>query len=257
MISKDVIKEVFWYFKHPIHLDDLWYRILNKAKFSKRNNNENGSEEWCERQAISTDDAIMQLTGTVSHYDVATIYSDHYDEGLKRVERCPVRMGGAGNIKLLYALCEYLCAKHVIETGVAYGWSSMALLFSLAKRDGSQLISIDRPYPGMENSQYVGLVIPDEYRDKWRLHRRSDRTVLPMAIQDLGKIDLCHYDSDKSYEGRIWAYRMLWKALRSGGIFISDDIADNTAFKDFSFEISIKPIVVRHENKYVGLLLKP
>ena len=38
------------------------------------------------------------------------------------------------------------------------------------------------------------------------------------------EIDLCHYDSHKDYDARMWAYPRLWAALRSGGIFISDDI---------------------------------
>ena len=46
-------------------------------------------------------------------------------------------------------------------------------------------------------------------------------------------LDLCHYDSDKSYYGRRWAYPKLWEALKTGGIFISDDIQDNWAFKEF------------------------
>ena len=67
---------------------------------------------------------------------------------------------------------------------------------------------------------------------------------------------MCHYDSDKSYDGRMWAYPILWRALRPGGIFISDDISDNLAFRDFAAQISATPTVVKFDNKYVGILLK-
>ena len=36
-----------------------------------------------------------------------------------RVGKCPISMGGAGNIGLLYALCEHIEVKTVVETGVA------------------------------------------------------------------------------------------------------------------------------------------
>ena len=47
-----------------------------------------------------------------------------------------------------------------------------------------------------------------------------------------GSIDLCHYDSDKSWWGRAYAF-LLWKALKPGGLFISDDIQDNMFFAEF------------------------
>lgn len=79
----------------------------------------------------------------------------------------------------------------------------------------------------------------------------------------MSEIDLCHYDSDKSYEGRAWAYPLLWKHLRSGGLMISDDIGDNTAFRDFAAECEVEPVVILAAgsggagSRYVGILVKP
>ena len=33
------------------------------------------------------------------------------------------------------------------------------------------------------------------------------------------KFDFCHYDSDKSYQGRMFAYNKIWKNLKKKGIF--------------------------------------
>mgnify|MGYP000232089255 CR=1 FL=1 len=71
------------------------------------------------------------------------------------------------------------------------------------------------------------------------------------------QIDLCHYDSDKSYEGRMWAYPKLWEKLKSGGFFVSDDISDNIAFKEFSEKLNLIPTVIKVRNQYVGVLVKP
>lgn len=54
----------------------------------------------------------------------------------------------------------------------------------------------------------------------------------------------------------MWAYRRLWDALRTGGYFISDDIGDNVAFRDFAKSVGVEPIIVRSDDKHVGILVK-
>ena len=73
-----------------------------------------------------------------------------------------------------------------------------------------------------------------------------------------GKVDLCHYDSDKSWWGRHYAYSILChNQLYSRGLFISDDIQDNLYFSEFvkkkllnfAKKMSLK-------EKFVGLIRK-
>src|SRR5690606_3285080 len=123
------------------------------------------------------------------------------------------------------------------------------------------LISTDVPYVGRHNEPYVGCVVPEHLRSKWTLIRRPDRDALPGARTRVGTIDLCHYDSDKSYDGRAWAYRLLWQHLRPGGILISDDVQDNRAFRDFVEEVGIQPVVVARQASstiaFSGAVMKP
>ena len=49
----------------------------------------------------------------------------------------------------------------------------------------------------------------------------------------------------------------MWNALRSGGVFVSDDIQDNMAFKEFVNTRSLPFAVTEYEQKYVGILRKP
>ena len=99
--------------------------------------------------------------------------------------------------------------------------------------------------------------MPYGLRDKWKLQRLPDFKGIPLVLKKFGnEIDFCHYDSDKSYTGRAWASPILWKALRQGGYFISDDINDNIAFKDFCQAVNRVPIIIKHQDKYVGIIVK-
>jgi hypothetical protein len=112
-------------------------------------------------------------------------------------------------------------------------------------------------------SRYVGCVVPERLRRRWHLIRYPDFIGLKKVFRRVSTIDLCHYDSDKSYEGRAWAYVEIWSRIRPGGIFMSDDIGDNTAFRDFAIECGQPPIVVRARGsggsgeRFIGILVKP
>lgn len=165
-------------------------------------------------------------------------------------------MGGASHMPLIHALCEQLAATRVIETGVAFGWSSLAVLLSLRNRPAARLYSVDLPYFVRRNDPWMGCVVPVEFRKQWIFYRMADREGLPRAIRAAETADLVHYDSDKSLEGRRWAYPILWAALRSGGVLISDDVGDNHAFREFSTRCGITPHIVQSDNKYLGILSK-
>jgi len=214
------------------------------------------SQQLCSSVSTNTEEAIKKLTGQTNLTPTNQLFTNHFENAQKIQNKCPVDMGGAGNLDLLYWCAEYLKASKVIETGVAYGWSSMAILLSLVGRENSRLVSTDMPYPDRNNAEYVGCVVPDEIRNDWKIMRGPDRQSLPKSIDMLESIDMCHYDSDKSYQGRMWAYPKLWESLRPGGFFISDDIGDNMAFFDFAKKIACKPIIVEKDKKYMGIIVK-
>lgn len=111
-------------------------------------------------------------------------------------------MGGPGDINLLYAATILSRARRVVETGVAYGWSSLAILAAIHCQQGARLVSVDMAYPKMNNEAFVGIVVPERLRTSWEIIRGPDRTGIKKAIARAGGvIDLCHYDSDKSWGG--------------------------------------------------------
>ena len=164
-------------------------------------------------------------------------------------------MGGAGALELIYYASEFTNAKSVLETGVAYGWSSLAALLSLEKRKGT-LFSSDMPYLGQNGDQYVGVVVPEKLKNNWKLFRFADKESLPKIFSENKLFDVIHYDSDKSYDGRMWAYDELYKHLRKGGVFLSDDIGDNSAYQDFCEKNNIESTIIGFERKFVGAFIK-
>lgn len=163
--------------------------------------------QWCKENALTIDEVIVKLTGKIRNIEWIPSYHNT-------------------NALLLYNFAEFLEATKVVETGVFRGTSSSGILKSLCKRDG-RLISTDIPTP--ELYAEPGEVVTDDLKPYWKIIQKPDRISLPAALKELGEIDLVCYDSDKSYNGRMFAYELMWKSLRKDGIFVSDDINDNFA----------------------------
>jgi len=176
-------------------------------------------------------------------------------ERLAKLATAPI--GGAGDLALIHAAARLSYTQRAIETGVAYGWSSLAILAALAENGNGRLVSVDMPYPKMNNEAFVGIVVPDALRANWTLVRLPDRNGLKRAIAEFGgSIDFAHYDSDKSYYGRGFAYPLIWQALVPGGVFISDDIQDNMRFAEFVGEKGVPFAVTECAGRYVGICRK-
>jgi predicted O-methyltransferase YrrM len=180
------------------------------------------------------------------------------EEASDRVSRIPCAMGGPGDIQLIYAITRLTGARHLLETGVAHGWSSLAFLNAARDNGGGHLASTDRPYPGDNSAAYVGIAVDKALREHWTLVREPDRNGLHKAIAKLqGRVDVAHYDSDKTYRGRQFGYAVIWDALRPGGAFISDDIQDNLAFAHFVGAAGARFGVMETAGKFVGIAIKP
>jgi hypothetical protein len=201
-----------------------------------------------------------QLTG--SRLDgLENLFPQVIADAIRRAPQRPSPMGGPGDFDLLYSLAEHLQATRIVESGVAYGWSSLALLLSLKKRPGSKLISTDKLVPCGNYDEFVGCVVPSDLTAQWSVVRLPDRQALPDAISRLRPLDPCHYDSDKSYEGRMWptrSYGMRFAWEESSYRTISQD---NVAFHEFSQRVSVNPSVIRTSDpdvgeKFIGLLVK-
>lgn len=252
------LKTALWFLRNP----PFWAQAIElvRRKLTDADRHEAlrpEATQWAAERAVSAREALERAgiyqpsSGPFPLLPEALV-----DEATRRANSAQVAMGGPGDLGLLYAAVTLTKPRAVIETGVAYGWSSLAIL--AAMETGGRLISVDMPYAKMNNEPWVGIAVPDALKANWTLIREPDRNGLEKAIRAAGgAIDLCHYDSDKSYPGRQYAYPRLWKALRPGGLFISDDIQDNFAFRDFCAENGLDFQVTESAGKFVGLVRKP
>ena len=250
-----ILKIFFAYLVRPQLYPELGRKIY-KNLFDRKSafKGQDAAGNWCAGQAVSQQEALKVL-GFLNVPGVRALYPEVFAFADQAEKQCPVTMGGAGALDLIYYLNEYTAAQNALETGVAYGWSSLAALLSLKKRSGT-LYSSDMPYLGKNNDQHVGCVVPGELKKYWKLFRFADKESLPKIFGERGEFDFIHYDSDKSYKGRMWAYPVLWERLRNGGILMSDDIGDNAAFMDYCNGNALKPVIVEFDGKYAGFVTK-
>lgn len=253
-----MINEIFSsflaYAKRPELYPELGRKIIkNTFQRNSATKGKDESIEWCKKNAITQEQAILKFT---QHpIDIFKTFTTETQYALDQEKKCPVKMGGAGALNLIYNIVESLEAKNVLETGVAYGWSTLAILLSLEKRKG-QLFSSDMPYVTKDNENFVGIVVPKNLKKYWKLFRFADKESLPKIFREQQNFDFIHYDSDKAYNGRMWAYKELWPRVRENGILMSDDISDNAAFMEFCLNNNLKPMIISFDDKYAGLIIK-
>ena len=253
---KKKIDSTLWFIKNPQYIPQI-FQILKRKKNDQLENTRLESTNWCKQNCVGQEEALIGLFGKKPFNSLDNLYSKEIKKAQNIVADCPINMGGEGAISFLYHIVKENKARSILETGVAYGWSSLAILLAIKDFDNALLISNDMPYIKMNNEDYVGCVVPENLKSKWQLQRLPDIKGIPLALKKFNNsIDLCHYDSDKSYTGRMWSSPILWKALKVGGLFISDDINDNLAFKHFCKSVDRKPIIIEHLGKYVGIIQK-
>lgn len=170
----------------------------------------------------------------------------------------PFKMGGAGACSFLYFLARYTKPETIVETGVALGFSSATFLKAIERNDLGTLESSDFPYPGIPNSeQFVGIVVPKTLKDKtgWEPYLDGDENNLPKIVKKIVSVDLLHYDSDKSYRGRVRALSILEPKMNEHSIIVFDDIHENEHFRDYSATRTSSEVhVFRFRNKYIGVI---
>ncbi len=132
-----------------------------------------------------------------------------------------------------------------VETGVAYGVSSVFLPKAVALNGFGKVYSIDLPsFTGEEGEppdsgaripaeRRPGWLVPDFLCGNWELLDGSILEFLPGLLEGLGAIDFFVHDNEHSYECMSLEYEAAIKNLRPGGVLMSHDIYATDAFPDF------------------------
>ena len=224
-------------------------------KFEKDTSKE--AKKWALNNKQSLEDFFYSVDARL--YDEIKIEVKFIQEFAKnKISKLTVPLGGGGNYILLYFLIRKFKLLNIVETGVAAGWTSLAILRALKKNGKGFLYSSDFPYFRLENPEkYIGYLAKNESnQDSWFLDIRGDDVALPEIMKrlDNNTIDLLHYDSDKSYSGRVNALKILNSKINSKTIIIFDDIQNNFHFKDFVEKIGKDFCVYEFKGKYIGVI---
>ena len=128
-------------------------------------------------------------------------------------------------------------------------------LSALAKTDLANHSS-DYPYFRLPTRKIHGVIVDEELRNNWELHTQGDEANLEKILKQVETVDIFHYDSDKSYRGRVNAYEKIKNKLTSKSLLVFDDIQDNSHFADLCRELDSdsKYFVFKSQNKFVGLI---
>lgn len=166
-----------------------------------------------------------------------------------------VKKSGASNIELIYEIIRDRKPKNILETGVAYGWSSYAILLAVLHNKFGKLISVDLPYPLINERKNIGILIPKKIKKNWSLILGRDTNGIKKALKKFNyKVDLFHYDSDKNYNAKLRNLLLVWQNINKNGVIICDDVNDNNAFFDFAEQTKKNFFVIKTNNKYLGIL---
>ncbi len=217
------------------------------------------AQQWCLAQATRYE-AFAQEFDAALWAETKEVCERIAQAGAAKLRGLEIDLGGGGNYPLLYFLTRYLKAKTVVETGVAAGWSSQAILTALKKNGGGRLYSSDFPYFRCSAPEkLVGYIVDEGLKGNWSLHIDGDQHNLPEIAASIEGIDLFHYDSDKSYKGRARALDILAPRLTANSVVVFDDIQDNFHFRDFTLKEGALESgrgfkVFEFEGKYMGIV---
>lgn len=152
---------------------------------------------------------------------------------------------------LLYAVVKAKNPKVVVETGVANGITTNAIMKALELNGyKGELHSFDVL---QETSKaYIG-------KGKWNFHLLSPKNTykqIVTEISELPKVDIWVHDSNHGYRWQKFEYLLALEKLNTGGILISDDVDASSAWGELSKTHFRKSFIVFDSRKFIGIAIK-
>ncbi len=210
---------------------------------------------WLNQNLIDFEDFAKNIDQNL--WQESVTFSQELEHKSKEIlSKLSIGIGGGGIYPLIYFVTRHKKPKITVETGVAAGYSSQTFLSAIDKNGFGKLYSSDFPYFRIDNPEkYIGILVDEKLKSNWNLYIDGDKTNLPKIMSEIDSIDLFHFDSDKSYEGRIFATNLIKNKLSENAIVFYDDINDNTHFYDYVTQNNIKNYkVFKFMGKYIGMI---
>ena len=235
----------------------IFSKILHRIFDRQGSLNKEKNLEWIQKNLSSSEIFLKEVNTTQYHLSDSAYKSFLKKKSLNFSEEQKKRIGGGGMYVLLNFLVSYFKPKNIVETGVAAGVSSHAILKAIEDNKIGHLYSSDLPIMRLENPvKIVGALVDEKLRVNWSLFLKGDKENLKLIQSKINKIDLIHYDSEKRYHGREFVFNQLDKLIDTNSIIVMDDIQDNSFFYDYLEKKKIKNFkIFQYERKFVGLIL--
>jgi predicted O-methyltransferase YrrM len=234
----------------PVMTQKIWVRLSHG-----HNRERKAARAWAARHAEdmnawgSAVDPVLWREGL----DWAAAFADFARPRLDRLAAAGVNLGGGGGVELLYLLTRLIRPALALETGVAAGWSTSAILAAMRANESGLLLSSDFPFFRLADPErYIGYVVPDDLKRRWTLRTKGDRRNLEEFLLPDTRVDLVHYDSDKTRNGREFFLRRVRPHLTNRHVIVMDDIQDNLVFREYA-ERQRAFRVFEYEGKYIGV----
>lgn len=233
--------------------------VLNKifSKFFESKNIE--STNWAKEMSIGNTKKFLNSIDMNFYFNLKKKEINNIECEIENIlTKLPnILRFAAANYELLYFLVRKFRPLNILETGVAIGYSSCFILAGIKKNSIGKLFSSDFHFLGVNNSKkYIGFLPKQLNYDKnWTLLTEGDEFNIPKFLNKIGKdkIDLFHYDSEKSYRGKQNTMKLINNNTNHDTIYIFDDIQDDFFFRDFVKKKKIKFVVLAKGDKFCGV----
>lgn len=247
----NIIKNSFIGRRWVTVIEKLFFRIFNYRGTISQSKN----MEWINNNLTDYGQFLMKLDPDL-HNTSNKEYQNFLIKSQNLLKSTTPNLGGGGIFSLIYFLIIKKKPIDILETGVAAGVSTQAILSALEVNGSGHLYSSDLPIFRISDPEnYIGLFVDDELKHRWSLFTEGDKNNFKIIFKKVKKVDFLHYDSDKRYFGRRFTMNYLKKYLNDDSIIIMDDIQDNSFFYDYVKINKLKNFYVfKYENKYVGLI---
>lgn len=212
----------------PVLADKIAKRLRGETDAGSVEN-----DTWLAEHSTSAEAVALRLAPQL--WEEATRFDADLREHARSVlGKIRYDLGGGGDHRFLYWLTRYLEPQVIVETGVAAGWSSRAFLTALEKNGSGRLYSSDLPYFRLPDpDRFVGVLVESDLRENWTLLLEGDQANLPRILDQVPRVDIFHYDSDKMASGREFAVALVRDKLARGGVMVMDDIFNDDWFRNY------------------------
>ena len=152
---------------------------------------------------------------------------------------------------LLYVLVKSKKPQLLVETGVANGVSTSAIMSALDEDNSSGSLNSFDVLPETKEA-YLG-------KGKWNFHlldKKHTHKKLSTAVRNSPLVDIWLHDSNHGYRWQKFEYLLALSRLKEGGVLISDDIDASPAWGELAKSHFKESYIIFDSRKFVGIAFK-